>query len=203
MNWVNSMFLDRLGRKPILTVGLSGCIVMMIFETVMVARYAGTPNKGGNAAGVLFLFLFVTFYAGCLDASSYVYCAEIFPTSIRPEGMGTSIAGLFASTLLYTQVAPVAFADVGWRYYLVFIIVPVAGVFFFHTYIPETKGLTLEEIAAAFGDAVAVDLSHLSEEQRRALDESLMGVGVDVTETPASDASDVVEKAATSVQEKV
>jgi hypothetical protein len=76
--------------------------------------------------GVLFLFLFVTFYGGSQDASSYVYCAEIFPTGVRAQGLGTSIAGLFASTLLYTEAAPVAFADVGWKYYLVFILVPAA-----------------------------------------------------------------------------
>jgi hypothetical protein len=59
--------------------------------------------------------------------------------------------------------------------------------------------LTLEEIAAKFGDEVAVDLSHLSEERRRALDESLLAVGVDLTETP----SDGEGKAVTSVEEKV
>ena len=101
---------------------------MLCIETAMVAQYAGTGNRAGNAMGVLFLFLFVTFYGGSQDASSYVYCAEIFPTGVRAQGLGTSIAGLFASTLLYTEVAPVAFADVGWRYYLVFILVPAACV---------------------------------------------------------------------------
>lgn len=173
------MLLDKLGRVPILTTGLCGCTVMMIFETAMVATYAGTPNRGGNAAGVLFLFLYVTFYGGCLDASSYVYCSEIFPTGVRAQGLSTAIMGLFASTLLYTQVAPVAFANIGWRYYLVFIIVPACAVMLFFIYLPETKGLSLEEIAAKFRDEVAVDISHLSEERRRALDESLLAVGVD------------------------
>ncbi|KAF2100563.1 general substrate transporter [Rhizodiscina lignyota] len=200
MNWVNSMFLDRVGRVRILTFGLSGCIVMMIFETAMVAEFAGSPNRGGNAAGVLFLFLFVTFYAGCLDASSYVYCAEIFPTGVRAQGLGTSIAGLFASTLLYTEAAPVAFANVGWKYYLVFIIVPAVGVIFFPKYLPETRQLSLEEIAAKFGDEVAVDLSHLSEEQRRALDESLLVAGVDQAATPPSE---VEGKEMITTQEKV
>ena len=49
------------------------------------------------------------------DASSYVYCSEIFPTGVRAHGLGTSIAGLFGSTLLYTQVAPTAFATIGWK----------------------------------------------------------------------------------------
>jgi len=71
------------------------------------------------------------------------------------------------------------------RYYLVFIIVPSACLPFLWR-LPETNGLTLEEMAAKFGDEVAVDLSHLNEERRRALDERLLAVGVDITESPPS-----------------
>ena len=52
--------------------------------------------------------------------------------------------------------------------------------------LPETNGLSLEEIAAKFGDEVAVDLSHLDEERRRALDERLLSVGVDISGSPSS-----------------
>lgn len=46
----------------------------------------------------------------------------------------------------------------------------------------------MEEIAAKFGDEVAVDISHLSDDRRRALDESLMAVGADdLTESPPSE----------------
>jgi hypothetical protein len=38
---------------------------------------------------------------------------------------------------------------------------------------PETKGLSLEEIGALFGDEVALDLSRLSESERQELDERL------------------------------
>ncbi|CAL5874791.1 uncharacterized protein PFLUO_LOCUS9093 [Penicillium psychrofluorescens] len=124
----------------------------------MVAQYGNGPNKVGNGFGVLFLFLFVTFYGGCVDAISYVYCSELFPTNLRAQGMGFSVMGLFAMTLLYTQTAPVAFDSVGWRFYLVFIIVPFVGVPFLWFGCPETKGMTLEEIGALFGDTVATDV---------------------------------------------
>lgn len=71
------------------------------------------------------------------------------------------------------------------RYYLVFIVVPAACLPFLWR-LPETNGLSLEEIAAKFGDEVAVDLSHLDDERRRALDERLLAVGVDITESPPS-----------------
>ena len=103
--------------------------------------------------------------------------------------------GLFASTLVYTQVAPVAFAEIGWKYYLgmyasrlmmlftfcltdrlVFIIVTLSGVGVVAFVLPETKGLALEEIGALFGDEVALDISHLTLEEREALDRTLTEV---------------------------
>lgn len=152
MNWVNAMMLDRWGRIRIMLTGLIGCSLSLSGFAAMVAQFAGSPNKLGNGFGVFFLYLFVTFYGGTLDASSYVYCAEIFPTSIRAQGVGFSVSGLFIMTLLYTQVAPTAFAAVGWRYLLLFILVPWAGAFIMHRWLPETAGRTLEEIDILFGD---------------------------------------------------
>lgn len=39
----------------------------------MVARYEGTDNVVGNAFGVLFLFIYITFYAGGVDACKWSY----------------------------------------------------------------------------------------------------------------------------------
>ena len=113
-----------------------------------------------------------------MDASSYVYSSEIFPTSIRAQGAGFSVSGLFAFSLIYTMCAPVAFNSIGWKYYLIFIIVPLCGATIMYLFYPETKGLALEEIAAKFGDEVAVDLTHLSVEQRARLDKTLVNADI-------------------------
>ncbi|KAI8712213.1 MFS domain-containing protein [Fusarium sp. LHS14.1] len=157
MNWVNSLILDRFGRIRIMVVGLIGCSLSLCGFTAMVTEFVGTTNKIGNGFGVFFLYLFVFFYGGTMDASSYVYCAEIFPTSIRAQGVGFSVAGLFIMTLIYTQTAPTAFENVGWKYYLVFIILPWIGAFIMQRYFPETAGLSLEDIAVLFGDEAAVN----------------------------------------------
>jgi MFS family permease len=145
-------------------IGMIGCSLALSGFAAMVAEFGGTMNKVGNGFGVFFLYLFVTFYGGSLDASSYVYCAEIFPTSIRPQGVGISVAGLFIMTLIYTQAAPVAFSNIGWRYYLVFIIVPWVGVFLMKRYCPETAGLELEEIHMLF-DGNSSAASHVPPNQ--------------------------------------
>ena len=119
---------------------------------------------------------------------------EIFPTHMRAQGVAASIGGLFAMTLLYTEAASTAFAHVGWKYYLVFIIVPACGVPILARF-PETKGLTLEEIAAVFGDEVAMDLSHLTVEQREDLDKQIIsGGGVDAEIARSTAAAGTLEK---------
>ncbi|KAF9698416.1 hypothetical protein EKO04_003944 [Ascochyta lentis] len=179
MNWVNSLILDRFGRIRIMMVGLIGCALSLSCFTAMVAQYGGTTNKVGNGFGVFFLYLFVTFYGGSMDASSYVYCAEIFPTPIRAQGVGFSVMGLFMMTLIYTQAAPTAFAAVGWRYYLVFIIIPLSGVWFLANMLPETRLLSLEEISKLFGDEVALDLTQMTEERRLDLGNDLRAGNAD------------------------
>jgi MFS family permease len=157
LNYFSATIMDRVGRTRLLIIGLIGCSMMIVCEMAMVAKFSGIDNKIGNAFGVLFLFLYVGIYASCLDATIYVYSAEIFPTHIRATGMGLSIFAQSCSTLLYTQAAPTAFGAIGWRYYFVFFIVPLVGVVFVWRYWPETKGATLEEIGLAFGDEVALD----------------------------------------------
>lgn len=173
----------------------------MTVYTALVASFSGTSNKAGQACAVLFLYLFVTFYASCIDAVSYVYCSEIFPTELRAGGMSASVATLFATTLrmfisryrlvhlclsnlVYTQPAPTAFANIGWKYYLIFILVPILGVPILYYIAPETKGLSLEEVAACFGDEVAMDLTHMSKEERELVDQELLNGHISATDIP-------------------
>ncbi|KAL4862345.1 hypothetical protein BDV12DRAFT_190475 [Aspergillus spectabilis] len=145
-NFCNALALDRFGRIRIITIGMVGCIVVLSIYTALVAEYASTDNHNGNAFAILCLFLFAVFYGGCLDASSYVYVSEIFPNSVRAHGVGFSISGLFLSNILYTQAAPTALSHVGWRFFLLFILLPAAGLYPFLRYCPETKLLSLEDV---------------------------------------------------------
>lgn len=72
---------------------------MLSCFTALLSRYAGTDHKVGNAMCIVFLFLWLTFYATCIDAVSFVYCSEIFPTQMRAHGVAASVAGLFSMTL--------------------------------------------------------------------------------------------------------
>lgn len=167
MNIVSAFIIDKVGRRKLIIIGLIACSLDLVCEAAMVAKFSATDNKVGNGLGVFFLFSYVTIYAVTLDATEYVYCAEIFPTHVRAMGMGASIFSQAATTVLYTELAATAFAEVGWKYYLVFIIIPLLGVVLVWKYFPETKGLSLEEIAVGFGEnAVLMGLAPTDYEEQ-------------------------------------
>lgn len=59
-----------------LVTGLTGCMLSVTLETVMIAEYAGTTNKAGLSMGVFFSFCFISFYGGGIDVVGYVYCCK-------------------------------------------------------------------------------------------------------------------------------
>lgn len=59
-NYVNSLLVDRVGRKALFIIGLSGMLLALIFETALVRYYAGTGNHAGLSAALFFIFLHLT-----------------------------------------------------------------------------------------------------------------------------------------------
>ncbi|CAK7201478.1 hypothetical protein SEUCBS139899_004182 [Sporothrix eucalyptigena] len=136
-NFTNAYFLDKLGRVRSMT---------------------------ALAAGVAMLFGFIVFYGGFVDTTIYVYGSEIFPTHIRAKGMGWCLSIFFLSTLPFLESSATGFATIGWKYYLLFIILPSINVVLIKLFCPETKGLSLEEINGVFNDQVAMQLTHIDGE---------------------------------------
>ncbi|KAK7208416.1 MFS transporter [Myxozyma melibiosi] len=153
-NSVNALTIDWLGRKKQLLIGLAGCTLALIGECVSLSTYERTGGRGASIAAVVFLFLHVFIYGLNMDVTSYVYSSEIMPNQLRAKGVSFSMCGLFLSTIVYLEAASTAFANIGWKYYLVFICMSVFFFFLILFYFPETKDMSLEEMATVFGDEV-------------------------------------------------
>ncbi|OQU97883.1 hypothetical protein CLAIMM_03754 [Cladophialophora immunda] len=145
-------FVDRVSRPKLIGIALLSCAATLAVLTGLQSTYLGTDNKGGLIACVVMIYLFQAIYAGALDGAAFYYVAEIWPTHLRSKGLGIAVAALCAIDIVYLQCAPLAFDNIGWKYFLVFIFVPAAGaVYIWWTY-PDTLHKPLEEIAAMFGD---------------------------------------------------
>ncbi|KIX09803.1 uncharacterized protein Z518_00884 [Rhinocladiella mackenziei CBS 650.93] len=153
-NWLNALTMDRVGR-----------VKMLIIEH---------GGRGAASAAVFFLFLHVALYASTIDATSYIYASEIFPTPVRAKGLSLSISGLFLSALALLQGAPTGFANIGWKYYLVCIVATSAVIFVIWWKFPETKMMSLEDIGALFtNSAEPVGEKESTKVRRNSLNEDM------------------------------
>ncbi|PNH45858.1 hypothetical protein VD0004_g2095 [Verticillium dahliae] len=160
-------------RRWMFIVGLFRCLITTSGFAACIAEFSGTLNQAGNAAGVFLVFLYLAFQGALCDTTMYLYVAEIFPTEIRPIGMGFSLFGQFTSTIILLQTAPIGIVTVGWKYYLVIIVWCIFLIPMVYLFFPETAKLSLEEISARFGDDVAVRITDVSDDQRKELDDFL------------------------------
>ena len=123
------------------------------FLTLTILTAINTSQKFANPsighATIAMILLFGAFYKmpGVIVPS---YTAEIAPYDLRAKafvitGFGDALANLFSG---YTN--PIALAAIGWKYYIVWCCVLISNfciIFFFY---PETKSLSLEEVAQMF-----------------------------------------------------
>lgn len=77
------------------------------------------------------------------------------PTCIRSAGAATAYVAMHCMMILLVQVAPLALEVISWRFFLIFLISNVIFIVIFIFFYPETKGKTLEEMNALFGDQVS------------------------------------------------
>lgn len=77
------------------------------------------------------------------------------------------------ATIILLQTAPIGFAAVGWKYFLLVICWSVAFIPILYFYWPETAKLSLEEIGKQFGDEVAVHINDATDAEKAELDAKL------------------------------
>ncbi|KAH7124478.1 general substrate transporter [Dactylonectria macrodidyma] len=155
-NILGDLIVDAVGRKRLMLIGFVSCTIWMILETAMVAEFASpvpeNPNKAGLAMAVAALYLYIAFYAPTIDTAGFVYYTEVFPNHLRAKGVSLAIFFSALADVAYLQAASTAFANIGWKFFLIFIIIPVIGTIYIALRFPETRGLPLEEVAMLFGD---------------------------------------------------
>ena len=134
--------IDRLGRKGLMYIGSIGYIISL--SLVSIAFY---QNWEGLAVPI-FLFLFIASHAIGQGAIIWVYISEIFPNHLRASGQsfGTSTHWILAAII--PSLVPVLFSTIGpGTVFLVFAMMMVFQLLFVIFMMPETKGISLEELS--------------------------------------------------------
>jgi hypothetical protein len=76
--------------------------VALIIEIAMLAEYVtvANPNVAGQKVAVFAIMFFVFFYGLFIDAASFIYSSEIYPTNIRSRGMALSTVTYFTACIV-------------------------------------------------------------------------------------------------------
>jgi SP family galactose:H+ symporter-like MFS transporter len=139
--------LDRVGRRPLLLVGVAGQVVGL---AILGAAFQ-FPQLAGFKSDVAIagLVIYVACFAFGLGPIFWLLISEIYPLKVRGTAMSAVTVTNWAMNLLVavTFLTLVSFIGQGGTFWLYGVIAVCAWVFFYLK-VPETKGKTLEEIEA-------------------------------------------------------
>ena len=145
--FVGLYLIDRLGRKTLLLIGSMGYIVSLAMVAWCFFSHASA------AVLMTFLVFFIASHAIGQGAVIWVFISEIFPNKVRAIGQafGASVHWVFAA--LITLITPVfldkdngIFKNNPWPIFAFFGFMMALQLVWVLTKVPETKGVSLEEL---------------------------------------------------------
>lgn len=134
--------IDRFGRRPVLITGVTGIVLSLV-----AIGFLFMANVTSGIALMVFILLYIAFFAFSFGPIGWVIISEIYPTEIRGRAMSIATLSLWVGTWLVGQFVPWMLENAGpavtfWVFAgLVFWTIPLTL-----KYVPETKNKSLEVI---------------------------------------------------------
>ncbi|KAI9318115.1 general substrate transporter [Dichotomocladium elegans] len=168
-------FVDRWPRRQILIIGACFMAAFMIIVASLMCKYSImdrpaeirlNPTSTVDGIGIdinnprvtytiiTLLVVFIAVFALSWGPAGWIYPAEIYPQLIRANAMGVTTATSYFFNVIITLVAPLLFETIRWGTYLLFGIFCVLMAITVHTFYPETRGRSLEEVNLIFSGAL-------------------------------------------------
>ncbi|RUS22819.1 general substrate transporter [Endogone sp. FLAS-F59071] len=155
----------KLGRRRTLMLGsLVICIAFYLLGGMakIIADQNG-GNIGASAAvgapgyvAIAMVYLFAVGYEFSWGPIAWIVCSEIFPTRIRAICLSITTAFNWANNAIIGKVTPIMLTNIGWRTYFIFGSFAILMGLFVFFFLPETRGVSLEEIDEVFTGGVFV-----------------------------------------------
>jgi sugar porter (SP) family MFS transporter len=134
--------IDKLGRKALMYIGSIGYIISLTLISLSFIL------DWGGIALPIFLFLFIASHAIGQGAIIWVYISEIFPNHIRSYGQSFGISTHWVLAAIIPSLVPFLFGWIGpGIVFAFFAFMMVLQLLFTHFIMPETKGVSLEELS--------------------------------------------------------
>ncbi|KAH7139976.1 sugar transporter [Dactylonectria estremocensis] len=146
---------DRLGRRPLFLASGIIMLISYIIITGLSGSFATTGSSSVGLAVVPFLFVFYAGYDLALTPLLTAYPCEVWQFSLRSRGLTLTWCTGVVAIFFNTFINAIALEAIGWKYYIVFIVIIVLYILTAFFAYPETRGRTLEQITTIFDEAEA------------------------------------------------
>ncbi len=146
MTIVAVFFTDKLGRKPLLYFGLTG-VMLSLFALGTSFAFAGILGDSLKWVAVGSLITYIVCFAMSLGPIGWILVSEVFPLKIRGIAMSICTVSNFAFNFFVVGSFPVLLHRIGgaWTFWM-FGVVSLLCIIFVYFFVPETKGISLEQI---------------------------------------------------------
>lgn len=157
---------DRFGRKPLLGLGALGMAGCMIATSILLKSQSissPAPAESSTASTttaasisptsiitILLIYTAITIYNLSWGPLPWPLTAEFFPTRLRSPGVSLAVASQWASNFIWSSSTPYILRDLGWATFLLFGVLDLGIAAVIWVYLPETRGLSLEEVQGVF-----------------------------------------------------
>ena len=145
MHGLAIFLLDRVGRRPLLLVGVAGqiaglAILAAAFQFKQLASLTGDVAVGG-------LVVYVACFAFGLGPVFWLIISEIYPLAVRGAAMSAATVANWSMNLVVAVTFLTLVKVLGHAAtFLAYAVLTLGAWFFIHKLVPETKGKTLEQI---------------------------------------------------------
>jgi Na+/melibiose symporter-like transporter len=118
------LFIDHFGRRWPLILGNLGNMVTFIISTILLAVFPpGSSNNKAAAWGFIVITWVYNFsFSATCGPLSWIIPAEIFDTKTRSKGVSIACMTSFAFNTMIGQVTGIAMENVGWKFYILFVV---------------------------------------------------------------------------------
>ena len=143
MTFVAIILVDKIGRKPLLYIGLSGMLIsLVVLSGVFVLDFVFIKYLA-----VVFCAVYIVSFSMSLGPVAFLLVSEVFPLKYRGSAMSITIVTNFICNFLVTGLFPIALDKIGGFYtFMIFAFICVLSLLFVKFIVFETKGLSLEDI---------------------------------------------------------
>jgi SP family arabinose:H+ symporter-like MFS transporter len=146
-------FIDKVGRRPLALIGYVGMAAFMLVAAAGVAWFTGTPKIVVVMIG---FSIFIGSFAMGVGGTGWLLQGEVFPTAVRGRAAANCAAVNWIANFAIIEAFPNLQSAIGLPGVMVVLsVLSIVALGFVFRFLPETKGLSVEEVVAMFEEQAA------------------------------------------------